>query len=79
MNAEDSVQKSEQIQVKYEAVLIENKHISEEKNAMKLRNSELLELCREWEHKYERKIDELCFKFERELKEKDTAYESNEK
>lgn len=37
-----------------------------ENQQLKQRVSELLEICREWEYKYEKTVDEMRYKFEQE-------------
>ncbi|KAL4487052.1 hypothetical protein ABPG72_001504 [Tetrahymena utriculariae] len=58
------VTKYEQINKKYEQVLEENKLMANENGMLKTRVQELLEITREWEYKYEKKVDELSYKHE---------------
>ncbi|KAM3146226.1 hypothetical protein pb186bvf_001571 [Paramecium bursaria] len=61
-NAVDQVSQTllrqEQLQQKYEAVNQENKQLFQENAQLKKRIQELLEICREWEQKYDAQIQE---------------------
>lgn len=49
---------------KYETLYEENHNLQSENSNLKQRVSELLDLCREWEFKFEKKIDEYTYRSE---------------
>lgn len=63
-SANTNLMRNEDMRKKYDATLEENKVVHQENSQLKSRVSELLELCREWEFKYEKKVDEMTYRNE---------------
>lgn len=66
--ANTNLMRNEDMRKKYDTTMEENKQLLSEQGQLKARVAELLELCREWEFKYEKKVDEMTYRAEGEKK-----------
>lgn len=74
-NASISLQRGEELKKKLESLYEENKTINSENSELKMKNSSLLELIKEWEYKYDNKIKEIQYETEQETKKLVDEYE----
>lgn len=74
-NASYTLQRGEEMKKKFESVYEENKILVTENAELKSKNAGLLDLTKEWEFKYESKMNELKFETEREIKKLIDDYE----
>jgi hypothetical protein len=68
--------RNEEIRKKYEEAMEESKHSMQECNQLRERVTELLEICRELEYKYDKKVDEMNYALEGERR---TAHEEGQR
>ena len=74
-NASFTLQRGEEIKRKFESIYEENKILISENSELKQKNSSLLDLTKEWEFKFDSKINEMKYEFEREMKKLTDDYE----
>lgn len=74
-NASFTLQRGEEMKRKFETVYDENKVLVSENSELKQKNSSLMDLVKEWEVKFDAKINEMQFEFERETKKMADDYE----
>lgn len=74
-NASFTLQRGEEMKRKFESIYDENKLLLSENSDLKQKNLSLMDLTKEWEFKYESKINEIKYEFEREMKNTIDSYE----
>jgi len=74
-NASFTLHRGEEMKRKFESIYEENKVLISENSELKQKNSSLLDLTKEWEFKFDCKINEMKFEFEREMKKMVDNYE----
>jgi len=74
-NASFSLQRGEEMKRKFESIYEENKVLISENSELKQKNSNLLDLTKEWEYKFDGKFNEIKYEFEKEIKKMMDSYE----
>ena len=74
-NASFTLHRGEEMKRKFESIYEENKVLMTENSDLKQKNSGLLDLTKEWEYKFDSKINEMKYEFEREMKKMIDTYE----